>query len=71
MTTKKQAEGATLALPTDLADVALIDTTTCAAAGDMSVSWWHAIRSVVRCKWCCTFPCGHEKAAKSLIDLAA
>lgn len=28
-------------LPPDLADVALIDATTCAAAGGMSVSWWH------------------------------
>lgn len=28
-------------LPADLAEVALIDATTCAAAGDMSVSWWH------------------------------
>lgn len=28
-------------VPAALADVALIDATTCAAAGDMSVSWWH------------------------------
>ncbi len=28
-------------LPADSADVALIDAPTCAAAGDMSVSWWH------------------------------
>ena len=28
-------------LPANLADVALIDAPTCAAAGDMSVSWWH------------------------------
>lgn len=27
-------------LPASLADVALIDATTCAAAGDMSLSWW-------------------------------
>jgi predicted DNA-binding transcriptional regulator AlpA len=29
------------AVPLDLADVALIEATTCAAAGAMSVSWWH------------------------------
>lgn len=29
-------------LPTALADVALIDGKTCAAAGSMSESWWHA-----------------------------
>lgn len=29
-------------LPADLASVALIDAPKCAAAGDMSVSWWHA-----------------------------
>ena len=28
-------------LPPNLADVALIDATTCAAAGAMSISWWH------------------------------
>ena len=28
-------------LPRDLTEVALIDATTCAAAGAMSVSWWH------------------------------
>ena len=28
-------------LPADLAAVALIDAPTCAAAGDMSISWWH------------------------------
>jgi hypothetical protein len=28
-------------LPADLAAVALIDAPTCAAVGDMSVSWWH------------------------------
>jgi predicted DNA-binding transcriptional regulator AlpA len=28
-------------LPANLADVALIDAPTCAAAGAMSVSWWH------------------------------
>ena len=28
-------------LPADLAAVALIDAPTCAAAGAMSVSWWH------------------------------
>ena len=30
-------------LPSHLADVALIDAPTCAAVGDMSVSWWHAL----------------------------
>ena len=30
------------ALPADLADVALIDAPTCAAAGQMSLSWWYA-----------------------------
>ena len=29
-------------LPAELADVALIDAATCAAAGDMSLSWWFA-----------------------------
>lgn len=29
------------ALPPNLADVALIDAPICAAAGAMSVSWWH------------------------------
>lgn len=34
------------ALPANLADVALIEATTCAAAGAMSVSWWHeAVRT--------------------------
>jgi hypothetical protein len=28
-------------LPADLADVALIAADTCAAAGEVSVSWWH------------------------------
>jgi hypothetical protein len=28
-------------IPPALADVALIDATTCAAGGSMSVSWWH------------------------------
>ena len=28
-------------LPPNLADVALIDAPTCAAAGAMSLSWWH------------------------------
>lgn len=30
------------ALPADLAAVSLVDDKTCAAAGAMSVSWWHA-----------------------------
>lgn len=29
-------------LPPNLSDVALIDASTCAAAGAMSISWWHA-----------------------------
>lgn len=29
-------------MPTELAEVALIDAATSAAAGDMSLSWWHA-----------------------------
>lgn len=29
------------AVPANLADVALVEATTCAAAGAMSVSWWH------------------------------
>ena len=34
------------ALPIDLADVALTDAATCAAAGSVSVSWWHeAVRT--------------------------
>lgn len=28
-------------LPADLSAVSLIDAATCAAAGDMSLSWWH------------------------------
>ena len=35
------ATHAAQALPADLAAVALIDASTCAAAGTMSVSWWH------------------------------
>ena len=38
---KAHPKPAALPLPADLADVALIDAPTCAAAGDMSVSWWH------------------------------
>ncbi len=41
MTVKNCQNPATHPLPADLADVALIDAPTCAAAGDMSVSWWH------------------------------
>ena len=41
-TTKKtDPKPAARPLPAALADVALIDGPTCAAAGDMSVSWWH------------------------------
>jgi hypothetical protein len=41
MTTKIDTKPAARPLPADLAGVALIDATTCAAAGAMSVSWWH------------------------------
>ena len=41
MTKKNFSETAITALPADLADVALIDAASCAAAGAMSVSWWH------------------------------
>ncbi len=40
-------------LPATLAAVALIDAETCAAAGQMSVSWWHEmVRSGnPSCRW--------------------
>ena len=41
MTAKTDPKAFSRTLPADLADVALIDAPTCAAAGDMSVSWWH------------------------------
>jgi len=41
MTVKTNRKSAMHALPADLASVALIDAPTCAAAGDMSISWWH------------------------------
>ena len=41
MTAKTDPKPAARPLPADLAAVALIDAPTCAAAGDMSVSWWH------------------------------
>lgn len=41
MTAKTDPKSAARLLPADLAAVALIDARTCAAAGDMSVSWWH------------------------------
>lgn len=41
MTAKRDLNPVARTLPADLADVALIDAATCAAAGDMSVSWWH------------------------------
>ena len=43
MTTKTNPKPAARRLPADLADVALIDAPICAAVGDMSVSWWHAL----------------------------
>lgn len=36
-----KTEAVSHAIPADLAAVALIDAPTCAAAGAMSVSWWH------------------------------
>ena len=41
MTSKTDRKPSARGLPAELADVALIDAPTCAAAGDMSVSWWH------------------------------
>jgi len=41
MTAKTNPKSTMRPLPADLASVALIDALTCAAAGDMSVSWWH------------------------------
>lgn len=42
MTAKTDTKSSPQALPADLAAVALVDAPTCAAAGAMSVSWWHA-----------------------------
>lgn len=41
MTAKTNPKSTMRPLPAELANVALIDAPTCAAAGDMSVSWWH------------------------------
>ena len=41
VTAKTNTQAAESPLPANLADVALIDAPTCAAAGAMSVSWWH------------------------------
>lgn len=41
VTTKTTPIFQTPLLPASLADVALIDAPTCAAAGAMSLSWWH------------------------------
>lgn len=41
MTAKTDLQATGQALPAPLADVALIDAPACAAAGSMSVSWWH------------------------------
>ena len=40
MTANHESNATSLALPPALADVALVDAATCAAAGAMSVSWW-------------------------------
>lgn len=41
MTAKLDPRIAARPLPADVADVALIAADTCAAIGDVSVSWWH------------------------------
>ena len=41
MTAKTDPKTAARPLPADVADVALAAADTCAAIGDMSVSWWH------------------------------
>lgn len=41
MTAKTNPKPAARPLPADVADVALIAADTCAAIGDVSVSWWH------------------------------
>ena len=41
MTAKTDPKPAARLLPADVADVALIAADTCAAIGDVSVSWWH------------------------------
>jgi hypothetical protein len=38
---KSNRKSSACVLPANLAEVALIDAKTCAAAGDMSLSWWH------------------------------
>ena len=42
MTARTDTKTPARPLPADLAEVALIDAATCAAPGDMSLSWWHA-----------------------------
>jgi predicted DNA-binding transcriptional regulator AlpA len=42
VTTSPDSKPRQSVLPADLAAVALIDAPTCAAAGAMSVSWWHS-----------------------------
>ncbi len=41
MTARIDPKLAARPLPADVADVALIAADTCAAIGDVSVSWWH------------------------------
>lgn len=41
VTAKTDPKPAARPLPADVADVALIAADTCAAIGDVSVSWWH------------------------------
>ena len=41
MTAETDLKTAARPLPADVADVALIAADTCAAIGDVSVSWWH------------------------------
>lgn len=40
VTTKTDTKPAARPLPANLVDIALIDASTCAAPGDLSVSWW-------------------------------
>ena len=40
MNAKTDPKSAAHPLPANLADIALIDASTCAAPGDLSVSWW-------------------------------
>lgn len=84
VTAKNEQKPAARPLPPDLADVALIDAPTCAAAGDMSVSWWHeevrvgrAPRPVIRKPRCTRWRMADvrqfwiESAEKAAVDTQA